>query len=639
MKTDKLEGEFHGERRRQFMHQLLSDLRALDRMILDGMIEVDKRRIGAEQEMFLIDRSCEPTPGALKMLEALGDPHFTTELGMFNLELNLDPYDFGGDCLSQLEHQIVDRLDQARRVAQKLGIDIVLTGILPTLRKSDLGLDNMVPKPRYQMLNRVMKEMRGGSPYEIHLKGTDELLLKHDSVMLEACNCSFQIHFQVAIDEFPNLYNIAQVVAAPVLACAVNSPLLFGKRLWMETRTALFQQSVDTRAANHSMRETPPRVTFGTRWVEKSVLELYREDVARFRTLVGVDASEDSIAKVKAGIVPDLSALRLHNGTVYRWNRACYGITGGKPHLRIENRVMPAGPSPVDSVANSAFWLGLIGGLAARYDDIRKVFEFEWAQANFTSAARQGLGGNLTWFGGVELSAQRLILDLLLPIADDGLRRGGISDGDRVRYLGVIEQRVRTGQTGSRWMLGSLSAMKDDGTMAERLHALTAAMVSRQRENRPVHEWEMAKIDEGSGWKSNWFEIEPFMTTDLVTVREDDSVDLVANLMEWQRVRHVLVEDDEHNYLGLVTYRSVLRLLTRADLDGKNPTAVADIMRRDAVTVTPSTPTLDVIRIMRDRRIACLPVVEDGRLVGVVTESDLMKVAGRLLEEKLGNSR
>src|SRR5262245_4098857 len=240
------------------MRNLLRDLRALERILDQGMLEEGVRRVGAEQEMFLIDRAFHPAPVAMEMLEALHDRHFTTELGRFNLELNLDPLLYGGDCLSQMESQLETLVDKARRTAANLGWDVVLTGILPTIRKSDLKIDNMTPSERYAALNAAMTALRGGH-YEFYIKGVDELVLRHDSVMAEACNASFQVHFQVGAQEFATLYNMAQAVAGPVLAAATNSPLLFGKRLWSETRIALFQQAVDTRKPGEYQRHANPR--------------------------------------------------------------------------------------------------------------------------------------------------------------------------------------------------------------------------------------------------------------------------------------------------------------------------------------------------------------------------------------------
>ena len=439
---------------------------------------------------------------------------------------------------------------------------------------------------------------------------------------------------QVGAKEFANLYNIALALAGPTLACACNSPLLFGRRLWAETRIALFQQAVDTRSPSHG-RMVPPRVTFGDRWVRQSVTQLYREDIARFRTLVGVQFDEDPHARIAEGQAPDLKSLRLHNGTVYRWVRACYGVTEGKPHLRIENRVLPAGPSVVDEIANAAFWYGLMIALAARYDDITRVTEFEHASSNFVSGARQGLGATMTWLEGAELSVPKLALEHLLPLADEGLRSGGVDDRDRARYLGVIERRVGTGRSGARWMLHSLAAMRDHGTPAERLNALTAATAARQASGKPVSEWEPGRLDEGGGWSNNYLKVEQYMTTDLYTVHEEDPIALAAQLMEWQRIRHVPVEDHEHRLVGLVSYRAILRLLAASGQTDVGSVPVSQVMKRDPVTVGPDLTTMRAVEVMRKYGVGCLPVVHRDRLVGIVTEGDFMDIARQLLEEKL----
>ena len=251
---------------------------------------------------------------------------------------------------------------------------------------------------------------------------------------------------------------------------------------------------------------------------------------------------EDPFAKLKKGEAPDLKALRLHNGTVYRWNRACYGITDGKPHLRIENRVLPSGPTPLDEIANAAFWFGLISGLSQEYEDITQVMEFEDAAANFMAASRQGLKAEFTWLEGKNCPAGELILESLLPLARKGLARRNIVAADIERYLGVIEERVESKMTGSQWILTSLAGMKDHGTSGERLSALTAATINRQKEGKPIATWELAKLEEAGGWKQHYVKVEQFMTTDLFTVHEDEPIDLVASLMDWERIRHVPVD-------------------------------------------------------------------------------------------------
>jgi CBS domain-containing protein len=634
MSTKTIDSEFRGEGRRRFTQSLLRDVGALERLLAAGMLEEGIRRIGAEQEVFLVDRGLHPAPAAMGVLQALEDPRYTTELGLFQLEMNLEPQVFTGDCLSRMERQLEELLAKAREAASRVGVDLILAGILPTIRKTDLGIESMVPNPRYHALNQAMTALRGRA-YDIFIKGVDELRLTHDSVMVEACNASFQVHFQSGAKEFANLYNIAQAVAGPALAAATNSPILFGRQLWSETRIALFQQAVDTRSPSHQ-RESMPRVTFGDRWVRQSVIELYREDIARFRSLVGVDSDEDSVALVERGETPELRALRLHNGTVYRWNRACYGITGGKPHLRIENRVFPSGPSVVDQIANGAFWYGIMNALASRYEDITKLMEFDHAKRNFVAAAREGLSARLLWFEREELSAPRLVLDRLLPLAHEGLAAASIADADRERYLGVLEKRVRSGRTGARWTVDSLSAMQGHGTPGERLNALTAAMRARQASGAPVSEWEPARLGEAGGWQRNYVRVEQYMETDFVTVHEDDPVALVVHLMEWHRVRHIPVEDTDHRLKGLVSYRAVLRLLKESPPGfDASMVPVGNIMKRDPVSIGPTMHTLKAIGVMRRYRVGCLPVVHQDRLVGLVTVDEFVDIAGELLEEKL----
>lgn len=620
----------------EFTRALLRDVQALAQMLDEGKIESGVRRIGAEQEVFLVDKSWHPAPVAIELLEAIDDPDFTTELARFNLEFNLAPLEFGGDCLSRLQSDVEKHLGKLRKAAQALGVEVVLTGILPTLSKSDLGLENMSPRPRYLALNNALNKLRGDD-YEFRIEGVDDLIVKHDSVMLESCNTSFQIHFQVGCEEFARLYNIAQLVTAPVLAAAANSPLLFGKRLWRETRIALFQQSIDTRKATTSLRESHARVRFGSRWVENSVLEIYREDITRFRVLIGLKSDEDPIQELAEGRTPRLEALCVHNSTVYRWNRPCYGIMNGRPHLRIENRVIPSGPTVIDSVANAAFFFGLMAGVSDRFEEVSSRLDFAHVRDNFLAAARSGLGAQFSWIDGKRYPAQELICEHLIPMARQGLLNRKAEPKDIDRYLGVLERRVESGKTGAQWMLDSLSSLKDQGLKAERLAALTAATAARQDEGRPVHEWTPARLAEGGGWKSNYQRVEQFMTTDLFTVHAEDTIDLVANMMDWEGIRHILVEDEEQILIGLLSYRSVLRHLAKllTSSQGDVLVSVKEIMVENPVTVAPDTSTHRAIKIMRKHRFSCLPVVREGRLIGVVTERDFMNIARDLLEESL----
>jgi CBS domain-containing protein len=421
-----------------------------------------------------------------------------------------------------------------------------------------------------------------------------------------------------------------------VLACATNSPVLFGKRLWAETRIALFEQSVDTRRPGPHLRERSPRVTFGTGWVRDSVAELYREDITRHRPVLAPDDYDDPFEAIAAGRPPNLSALLLHTGTVWRWNRACYGVANGVPHLRIENRVLPSGPSAIDEVANAALWLGLMRAIGTLHHDVSRLMPFEQARANLVAAARQGLAAHLTWLDGEDRTASALALDHLLPLAAEGLDEVGVDPADRDRYLGVVERRIHSGHTGSRWLLTSLDGLRAQGSEGQRLNSITAAMVARQKAGSPVSEWTAANLDEGGGWRHNFVTIEQLMVTDLVTVAEDDPVELAANLMDWHRIRQVLVEDADHHLVGLVSYRTILRLCS-----GGMPSVrladvlVGEVMRRNPVCVPPDIAPLRALELMRSFGIGALPVVHDDHLVGLVTEHDFMNVAGVLLLQQL----
>jgi len=620
---------------RFFTKALLRDLQALEQMLKDGALESDRQRIGAEQEMFLVDRGMRPANLGARLLETLDDPHFTPELAQFNLECNLDPLDFKGDCLRKLETQNNELVDKARVAAKEAGGDVVLVGILPTLEIEDMTLDNMTANPRYFALNDALAKLRGGA-FRLRIKGIDDLRLTHDTIMLEACNTSYQVHLQVPADEFPKHYNIAQLVAAPVMSCAVNSPLLFSKRLWRETRLALFQQSVDTRRTEVHHRKMQPRVSFGASWVKDSVTELYREDIARFRTLIGAEEYEDPFAALEAGRPPKLDALRMHTGTVYRWNRACYGISDGKPHLRIENRLLPAGPSVLDEVANSAFWLGLMKGVADEIGDPRELMEFDDCKNNLLAAARLGLDAQLTWVDGRTYPTHDLILAVLIPIARRGLQSVGIDGDDIDRYINVIQERVVAERTGARWQLVSAAKMRKTATVKETLTALVHSSIKNQETGAPLHEWPLAEVCETSvSWRDQYERISSLMNTDLFTVRETELVDLAANMMDWWHLRHIPVEDDGHNLVGLLTHRVLMRFaFGRGETNTQIP--VAEVMDKDPIRVTPETRTLDAIALMRREKISCLPVVDaDNRLVGMVTEDILMGIAARLLESKL----
>lgn len=624
--------------RQEFMKSLLEEVRALEAMLGNGMVESGVSRIGAEQEMFLIDEAHKPALTGLDVLKELDDDRFTHELGLFNIEANLSVQEFQSDCLSRMEAEAQEVYAKAREAAHKCDSEIALVGILPTLTKNNLGLDSMVPIPRYHALNEAFMALRGHD-LQFTINGIDQLIVKHDNLMMEACNTSFQVHFQVSPEDFARLYNIAQVVTGPLLAASVNSPILLGKRLWHETRISVFEYSVDARSTTHQARGLQPRVHFGNDWVDKSVTEIFKEDIARFRVLLTTETEDDPLAMVAQGIAPKLKALCLHNGTVYRWNRACYGVHNGIPHLRIENRVIPSGPTVIDEIANTAFFVGMMAGMSEKYKDIRDEITFQDVKANFMAAARAGIRAQMNWFGDTHMPARKLILDELLPLAESGLNKYGVDQKDIDKYLGVLRDRVSTRRNGARWALESLNEMNNQGTEDQRMRCLVSSMVEQQTTGRPISEWVLADFREDQGWRESYLKVSQFMATDLFTVRPDDIVDFAATLMDWRHVRHVPVEGDDGELIGLVSHRALLRLVAEGRVGGEHKVTVREIMTLNPVTVNSDATTADAIRLMRKAKVACLPVVENGKLLGLVTEHDLIVVASHLLERYLESNK
>jgi CBS domain-containing protein/gamma-glutamyl:cysteine ligase YbdK (ATP-grasp superfamily) len=621
-----------------FMKSLLADVAALEHMIETGRIESGVCRIGAEQEMFLIDRAMRPAPVALEVLKNANDRRLTTELGKFNLEANLSPRPLAGCGLREMEEELSDLMAIASRAVQSCDADVLLTGILPTIRQSDLTPDNMCPIPRYHELSRALNQLRGRA-FDIHIKGLDELHATHDNLMFESCCCSFQVHLQVGPEEFARLYNLAQAISGPLLAVTANSPLLIGHRLWHETRVALFQHSNDERSSARQARSHPPRASFGEGWIKDSVIEIFREEIARFRVLLTTEIDDNPFDALARGALPELAALRLHNGTVWRWNRPCYGVNGDAAHLRIEHRPMPAGPSIIDEMANAAFFYGLMTALPHEYGEIEKLMTFDDAKSNFFAAARYGLKAQLAWVGGRDWPASTLIMDHLLPMAREGLKQAGVDAEDRDRYLEVIEERVERDQTGALWSLRSLAAMGERGTRETRHRALTEAMLVGSRSGAPVSRWTLATVNGSIDWSRSYQTVAHLMSTDLFTVRPDDLVDLAASVMEWRHIRHVPVEDDEGRLVGLISHRDLLRLFAQGILShSAKEVTVKEIMIRDLFTVAPETLTLEALTIMRRRKVGCLPVVENDRLIGIVTAYDFLALSAEIIENQLRGS-
>lgn len=614
-----------------FREALLADLRALERMLGSDTLECDVSRIGCEQEMFLVDAACRPAPIASKILEELSHPAFTTEIGKFNLEANLDPRVFHGNCLSVMEQELAALLQRVSTVAQAHEVNVLLTGILPSIALPDLSLENLTVKPRYQELNRAVMKLRGGA-YHLLIKGVDELQLIHDNVMPEACCASFQVHLQLNPHSFATQYNASLLVAAPVLAAAVNSPILLGRRLWQESRIALFQHAVDERSHSHVARSHPTRVSFGEGWVHDSVLEIYRDQVARFRVIMTGAVAEDSLEIVGRGGVPRLSALVLHNGTVWRWNRACYGLTHGRPHLRLEFRALPSGPTVLDEVANAAFLLGLMRAIPAEFGNVSSKALFADVKDNFLAAARYGLKAQLTWLDGKHYAVNELIQERLLPLAAAGLKDAQIDSGDIDRYLGVIRERVASDQTGSKWTLAARASLPPNTGLDRQV---VAAMLLRQKSGEPVHRWSdlsQAELETADNIRRTVGEI---MSTDLFTIGPDDPITLAASMMDWRHIRHLPVED-AGQLLGLISSRDVLHFVAERgwQLHEGHPVPVRELMNCRPIAVPAEASIAEAVNLMLEHNIHCLPVTRCNELIGVVTSHDILQVFSSCLKRE-----
>lgn len=605
--------------RNGFVRHLLNDVQALEQLLQEDCFEKGIQRIGAEQEIALIDKTGEPSFQNLEILDQIEDWHFTTEIGRFNLEINLDPQEADQHCLKATEEQLLDLLQKGKEAAALADSRILLTGIHPTVRYHHLLHDALTPVPRYLALNDIVRRMRG-SDFEVHLLGVDELLVSLPNLAFEACNTSFQMHLQIDPKGYAQQYNWAQLIAAPVLAVSANSPLLFGRELWAETRIALFQQSVDMRTSRNHLREKQSRVFFGNGWIKESITEIFKDNIARFPTILMKPVEEDALKMLAAGKVPSLTALRIHNGTTYPWNRPCYGISNDLPHLRIECRYIPSGPTVLDEIANFAFWLGLMLGMPDSYHDFTQRMSFRSAKGNFYRAARTGLDTMLDWFGK-SMTVSDLIVNEMLPIAKAGLEKIQIPTEEIERYLNCIKQRVVRHQNGALWQVQNFRRLREKYSTDAALGRLTEAMFERQETGEPIHAWTDVTLNDTFPIDSTQETVGKMMTTDLFTVSQNEPVLLIKSLMEWKNIRHLPVENLAGELVGLVTATNLQRVNDFSRL------SVRKIMVKNLITVTSETPIQEAVQMMKTKGIGCLPVVENGKMIGLITDTDLKRLS------------
>lgn len=470
--------------------RLQHSVAALQRMVDGGWFVAHEDTIGMEAELDLVDPLGRPRLVNDAVLAHLGRADMQHEVGQFNVEFNLAPRRLQGRVLQELERDLADVLDRSRARIERLGARLVAIGMLPTLSAEQLTVDRISHNPRYALLCRRMRAAHH-SPFRVQINdGCEPVEFTTDSIAPSAAATSLQLHLRVPPDRFAAYYNAAQTIVGAQVAVGANSPYFLGYHAWQETRITLLEQLLDTRRPREIRAGAPTRVRLGDRWVNDPV-ELFSDLVQQFPPLFPTLEAEDPDAALERGCVPGLRELRLHNGTVWRWNRPVYDVQAGRPQLRIENRVLPSGPTAVDMVANAAFYYGLVRALVDNDPAPCGQMPFAAAERNLHRAARDGLAARLHW-RGVDQPVDQLTREVLLPAAAAGLDAWGVDANDRDRYLAVIEARVRCGRTGAAWQTEAVHYLEEHGrTRIAALHEMTRRYVEHAHTSAPVHEWPM----------------------------------------------------------------------------------------------------------------------------------------------------
>lgn len=488
---------FTRQDRARFRAKSARCLDALATMLADGQFELADPKLGLEIELNLVDAHCDPAMANAQVLDAIADPAFQTELGQFNIEINVDPRPLVDGRIPDLEASLRDSLNRADERARTASAGLAMIGMLPTLDEHHFTEQWISADPRYALLGQQILAARG-EDIELRLDGVplgdgaprESLDIVCDTILPEAACTSTQLHLQVAPEQFAAYWNSAQAIAGVQVALAANSPFFAGRALWHETRIPMFEQATDTRSVELKNQGVRPRVWFGERWVT-SIFDLFEENARYFPALLPVVTEEDPFAMLAAGRPPSLAELRMHNGTVYRWNRPIYDVQGEQYHLRLENRVLPAGPSIVDVLADAAFYYGLVRALAEADRPLWTQMTFDAAEENLHAAARDGIESRVYWPGVGSIGPRELVLRRLLPAASEGLDAFGVSQESRDRYLGIIEQRCLTGRNGATWQRENVAARERAGqSRPQALHGMLADYLERMHVGDPVHTWE-----------------------------------------------------------------------------------------------------------------------------------------------------
>jgi Glutamate-cysteine ligase family 2(GCS2) len=481
---------FSRQDRQRYREKLRTSLDTFARMLSESKFDFERPMTGLEIEFNLVDAQQDPAMRNAEVLGAIANDDFQTELAQFNIEINVPPRSLAGTQVADLETELRASLNDAEERARAVGAHIVMIGMLPTLTKDHLVGESLSANPRYTLINEQIFAARG-EDLHIVIDGPERLATYADSIAPEAACTSVQFHLQVSPQGYAAAWNAAQCIAGVQLALGANSPFLFGKELWRETRVALFEQATDTRPQELKEQGVRPRVWFGERWIT-SIFDQFEENVRYFPALLPICEDEDPAAVLARGDVPSLAELRMHNGTIYRWNRPIYDVFRGRPHLRVENRVLPAGPTVVDTLANGALYYGLLRSLINQDRPLWSQMSFSAASDNFDVGAKNGIDAQLYWPGFGDLPVTELVLRRLLPLAHQGLAEWGVDSAISDRLLGIIEKRCTTHQNGAEWQVRTfheIDARKQPLDRRDSLREMLRRYIELMHTNEPVHTW------------------------------------------------------------------------------------------------------------------------------------------------------
>lgn len=605
-----------GKEKQRYISQLLDDIYTLDILLEEDLFEKKSMHIGAEQEFCLVDKNWRPANKALDLLEKVQHRQFTTELALYNLEINSSVQPLKAGCFRKLEDELTQLLEYGRSKADEIDIKLILTGILPSINFNHVNLSFMTPMVRYNVLNDAIRKMRK-QDFEIHIQGLDEIHLKHNSIIYEGCNTSFQAHLQIVPENFKTAYNWSQYIAGPVLAMAANSPLLLRKQLWHETRIALFCQSVDTRTTSFLLNDREPRVGFGRGWQQGDAGAYFKDSVTRFKSIISKDMNEYSSVQLEQGKIPKLSALQLHNGTDYRWNRLCYGTQQLQPHLRIENRYLPSGPTVKDEVANFCFWVGLMYNIPEHFNNLEQKVPFYIAKLNFFNAARLGLESPIIWKNKT-VSARKLIADELLPLAYDGLMNAGIEASVAAYYLNILQKRIST-HTGAEWIITNYRKATDKYSSSIATKLITRALHENAANYECVADWPALPLKKYFR-AENHPTVSAYMKTHVLTVSPDETLQMVKKIMEWNFIHHVPVVKNQQELHGIISWTDI----KNAEAKGiKSSQSIRKIFQKPVLGIQKHQTMVEAEKLMSENKISCLPVTHDNMLMGIITKKDI----------------